>query len=76
MRSPRRNAICYNTKEHTPHRPMTRDLSLSLLNRAATGDQLLAILETIADDVADANIADCAAHYAAISAPTAEPIQF
>ena len=55
---------------------MTLDLSLSLLNRAATGDQLLAILETIADDVADANIEDCAAHYAAISAPTAEPIQF
>ena len=55
---------------------MTRDLSLSLLNRAATGDQLLAILETIADDVADANIEECAVHYAAISAPTADPIAF
>ena len=55
---------------------MTRDLSLSLLNRAATGDQLLTILETIADDVADANIEECAAHYAAISAPTADPIAF
>ena len=55
---------------------MTRDLSLSLLNRAATGDQLLAILETIADDVADANIEDCAAYFAEISTPTADPIAF
>ena len=56
--------------------PMTADLAAALLNRAATGDQLLSILDTIADDVADANIADAAAHYAAISAPTAEEIQF
>jgi len=55
---------------------MTADLAASLLNRAADGNQLLSILDTIADDVADANIADAAAHYAAISAPTAEPIQF
>ena len=55
---------------------MTRDLSLSLLNRAANGDQLLAILETIADDVADANIEECAAYFAEISTPTADPIAF
>jgi cytochrome c553 len=55
---------------------MTADLAAALLNRAATGDQLLSILDTIADEVADANIADAAAHYAAISAPTAEEIQF
>ena len=55
---------------------MTRDLSLSLLNRAATGDQLLAILETIATDLETQGIEDCAAHYAAISAPTADPIAF
>ena len=55
---------------------MTRDLATALLNRAADGAQLLAILETIADDVADANIEECAAHYAAISAPTADPIAF
>ena len=55
---------------------MTADIATALLNRAANGTQLLEILETIADDVADANIADCAAYYAAISAPTAEPIQF
>ena len=55
---------------------MTRDLSLSLLNRAATGDQLLAILETIATDLETQGIEDCAAHYATISAPTADPIAF
>ena len=55
---------------------MTADLATALLNRASNGTQILEILETIADDVADANIADCAAHYAAISAPTADPIQF
>ena len=43
---------------------MTRDLSLSLLNRAATGDQLLAILETIAADEQQQ------------PAPTSEPIAF
>lgn len=55
---------------------MTADLAASLLNRAANGAELLQVLDTIADEVADANIADCAAHYAAISAPTADPIQF
>ena len=55
---------------------MTRDLATSLLNRAADGTQLLAILETIADDVADANIEECAAYFAEISTPTADPIAF
>ena len=45
---------------------MTLDLATALLNRAATGDQLLAILETIANDEAEANIADAAAHFEAI----------
>ena len=55
---------------------MTADLATALLNRTSNGSELLSILDTIADDVAEANIADAAAHYAAISAPTAEPIQF
>jgi len=55
---------------------MTRDLMTSLLNRAANGDQLLSILDTIVEDVTAENIADCAAHYAAISAPTSDPIAF
>jgi hypothetical protein len=55
---------------------MTADLATALLNRAANGAELLSILDTIADDVADANIDDAAAHYAAISAPTLQEVQF
>lgn len=55
---------------------MTRDLATSLLNRAADGTQLLAILETIATDLETQGIEECATHYQMISAPTADPIQF
>ena len=48
---------------------MTRDLSLSLLNRAADGAQLLAILDSIAADADQGNVAE-------ISTPTADPIAF
>ena len=48
---------------------MTADLAAALLNRASNGAELLQILETIANDEAEANIADAAAHYAAISDP-------
>ena len=61
---------------HNPLTLMTRDLALSLLRSGNDGAEILQILDTIADTEADANIADCAAHYAAISAPTADPIQF
>ena len=55
---------------------MTRDLSLSLLNRAATGDQLLTILDSIATDLETQGIEECAQHFAEINAPTADPIAF
>ena len=55
---------------------MTRDLATSLLNRAADGTQLLAILDTITADLETQGIEECAAHYQMISAPTAETIQF
>lgn len=55
---------------------MTADLAVALLNRAANGAELLSILDTIANDEADANIADCAAHYAALSAGTLQELQF
>jgi len=55
---------------------MTRDLALSLLRQGSNGDSILQILDTITDDIEQAGIAECAAHYTAISAPTAEPIQF
>jgi len=48
---------------------MTRDLAASLLNRAADGAQLLAILETIAADSDQGNVAE-------INAPTSAPIAF
>ena len=64
------------SRKPNQHPTMTRDLMTSLLNRAANGDQLLSILDTIVEDVTAENIADCAAHYAAISAPTSDPIAF
>jgi hypothetical protein len=48
---------------------MTRDLSISLLNRAADGAQLLAILDSIAADADQGNVAE-------INAPTSAPIAF
>ena len=56
--------------------PMTADLALSLLRRGANGAQILEILETVTADFEQANIDDCAAHYAAISAPTLQEVQF
>ena len=47
---------------------MTADLAASLLNRAATGDELLQVLDSITESVEQENIADAAAHYEAISA--------
>lgn len=56
---------------------MTADLAASLLNRAANGAELLQVLDSIADEVTEANINDAAAHYAAISAqPTLQKVQF
>ncbi len=54
---------------------MTADLAASLLNRASTGTELLQVLDSITDTVQE-NIADAAAHYEAISAPTLEEVQF
>jgi hypothetical protein len=45
---------------------MTSNLAISLLRRGSNGDEILQILETIANDEADANIADAAAHFEAI----------
>ena len=56
---------------------MTADLAAALLNRAANGAELLQVLDSIADEVTEANINDAAAHYAAISAqPTLSEVQF
>jgi len=50
---------------------MTADLAAALLNRASNGNELLQILDRIADDEADANIADFLNH-----AATLQEIQF
>ena len=55
---------------------MTLNLATALLNRASNGAELLQILETLTAEIQQENISDAAAHYAAISAPTADPIQF
>lgn len=50
---------------------MTLNLALSLLRQGRNGDQILSILDSIANDEAEANIADAAAHFA-----TLQEIQF
>jgi hypothetical protein len=45
---------------------MTQDLMLSLLNRAANGNELLAVLDTLTDDVAEQSVNE----------PTLEEVQF
>lgn len=49
---------------------------ISLLRKGQTGDQILQILDTLVGDVEQENIQDCAEHYAAISMPTLEEIEF
>ena len=55
---------------------MSKSVMLSLLNRAADGNQLLSILDTLVADIEQENINEVAAHYATISTPTLETIAF
>jgi hypothetical protein len=56
---------------------MTRDLALSLLRTGNNGAEIMSILDTITSDIEQANIDDCAAHYATISGtPTLNEVQF
>ena len=41
---------------------------LSLMNRATDGNELLAVADVIADEIAEVNINDCAEYFASISA--------
>jgi hypothetical protein len=45
---------------------MTQELMLSLLNRAGNGNELLAVLDTLTDEVADQSV----------NQPTMESIEF
>ena len=53
-----------------------REIALGMLRQGNTGEQILKILDVIVDDITEANIQDCADHYAAISSPTLQPIAF
>ena len=53
-----------------------RNVYLGMLRQGNTGEQILNILDVILDDITEANIQDCADHYAAISSPTLQPIAF
>ncbi len=55
---------------------MTLNLAISLLRQGRNGDQILSILDTLTNEVQQENINDAAAHYAAISAPTLQEVQF
>ena len=55
---------------------MSKSVMLSLLNRAADGNQLLSIIDTLVADIEQENINEVAAHYATISTPTLETIAF
>jgi hypothetical protein len=55
---------------------MTRELALSLLRQGDNGSQIMQILDTLVEGIEQENISDAAAHYTAISSPTAETIQF
>ena len=53
-----------------------REIALGMLRQGNTGEQILNILDTVVNDITEANIQDCAEHYAAISTPTLQPIAF
>ena len=47
---------------------MTRNIALGMLRQGNNGNEILQILDVIVNDIEQANIQDCAEHYAAISA--------
>lgn len=53
-----------------------RNVYFGMLRQGNTGEQIMKILDIIVDDITEANIQDCADHYAAISSPTLQPIAF
>ena len=46
---------------------MSQALAISMLRQGKNGNQIMQILDVIEADVINANIDDCAQHYAAIS---------
>ena len=76
MRCASKKTLTDHTFTNTFFLIMSTSVMISLLSRAANGTQLLEILDTLVEDMTQQNINDAAAHYAAISAPTLEAIDF
>lgn len=55
---------------------MSKTVALALLDRANNGEQLLQILDTLVEDITEANINDFAEYAAAINSGTLQPIAF
>ena len=55
---------------------MTRELAINLLRQGSNGEQLLQILDTVVEDFTSQNIDDAAQHFAAMSMPTLEIMEF
>jgi len=47
---------------------MSKSVALGMLRQGQTGGQILEILNVITEEIEQANIQDCAEHFAAISA--------
>ena len=55
---------------------MSRELAINLLRQGNNGEQLLQILDTVVDEFTSQNIDDAAQHFAAMSTPTLEYVEF
>lgn len=55
---------------------MSKSIALGLLRSANNGEQLLQILDTLVEDVTEANINDFAEYAAGLNSGTLQPIAF
>ena len=55
---------------------MSKSIALGLLRSANNGEQLLQILDSLVEDITEANINDFAEYAAGLKMGTLEPIEF
>jgi hypothetical protein len=55
---------------------MTREIAINLLRQGNNGEQIMQILDTMVEDFTSQNIDDAAQHFAAMSTPTMEYVEF
>jgi len=55
---------------------MSQSVAIGMLRQGNTGEQILQILDAIVSGIEPDNIEECAAHYAAISMPTLDEVEF